>query len=155
MNIGVIVYSETGNTLSVASKIKEGLASLNHQVELIELKNVSPNKTQPKLELIPNIDTHDGLVLGSFVEGFQLSRVFKLFLEEVSSLENKKIVCFVTQFFPFRWMGAKQTLKKMKNMCELKGATPYCAGVVQWSRKSSRKKQISTLVDLIHHYFEV
>ena len=47
MNIGIILYSETGNTYSVSQKLKEKLIKAGHSVNIERLKvigKVNPGK---------------------------------------------------------------------------------------------------------------
>jgi hypothetical protein len=44
MNIGIIVHSETGNTHSVATTLKEKLAAAGHTVSIERLKVVGESK---------------------------------------------------------------------------------------------------------------
>ena len=40
MNIGIIVYSQTGNTLSVAKKLEEKLSLAGHSATLEQVKAI-------------------------------------------------------------------------------------------------------------------
>lgn len=44
MKVGIVVYSQTGNTLSVATKLKEKLAAAGHSVALEQVKLVGERK---------------------------------------------------------------------------------------------------------------
>jgi len=56
MNIGIIVYSQTGNTLSVAKKLEEKLSLAGHSATLEQVKVVSEHKQGDRdfqLETLP------------------------------------------------------------------------------------------------------
>jgi flavodoxin len=75
MNIGMIVYSQTGNTLSVATKLKEKLSAAGHSVNFERLKvvgEVKPGTKDVQFETLPNAGQYDALVFGAPVEAFSL-----------------------------------------------------------------------------------
>ena len=66
MNIGIILYSETGNTYSVSQKLKEKLVKAGHSVNIERLKvigKVKPGTKDIKFEMLPDIEPYDALVL--------------------------------------------------------------------------------------------
>ena len=108
MNIGIVVYSWSGNTLAVATDLKEKLFSAGHTVALEQVTVVGERKQGDKefqLETVPEVAPYDALVFGSAVEAFSLSPVLTEYLKKVGSLEGKNVACLVTQFFPYPWMG--------------------------------------------------
>jgi len=44
VNIGIIVYSETGNTYSVAQKIKDSISDSGHNIVVKKLETIEKNK---------------------------------------------------------------------------------------------------------------
>jgi len=128
MNIGIILYSETGNTYSVSQKLKEKLIKGGHSVNLERLKvigKVNPGKKNIQFDSLPDIE---------------------------KSLQDKKVAFLVTQFFPFPWLGGNRTIGQMKKICESKGAIVFGTAVINWS-KSSRKKQITDMVEKLSKLF--
>jgi hypothetical protein len=67
------------------------------------------------------------------------------YLEQVTSLQGKKVAFLVTHFFPQAW-GANQTIAQMKAICESKGATVCGWGDVGWPRLGN-KRRIAEVVD--------
>jgi len=123
MKIGIIVYSQTGNTLSVAEKLKEKLAIVGGRK--------SGDRTF-QLETRPDVAQYDALVFGAAVEAFSLSPVLATYLRGISSLDSKRVACLVTQFFPYPWMGGIRAIRQMRELCESKGATVCGTAVVNW-----------------------
>ena len=155
MDIGIIIYSRTGHTLSVARKLEKRLAADGHDVTLEELKAVEPldlSATTADLKSIPAIDTYDALVLGSPVNGGRMSAPMKRYLDEIPSLQGKKAVLLLTHFLPKAW-GANQTFEQMTEVCEAKGATVCGTGDVWWT-SLRRGRQISRAVDDLAHCLE-
>jgi hypothetical protein len=75
----------------------------------------------------------------------------RTYLEQIPSTDNKKVAILVTGAFPFAW-GQKQTIERMKNICESKGVVICGYGSVRWI-SFRRKKQIKEAVDNISKYF--
>ena len=154
MNIGIVVYSHTGHTLSVARKLEQKLSAAGHVVTLEQVETAGPvslSATSVELKTKPAVDTYDGLVFGTPVRGGVLAAPMMSYLEQVASLEDKKIVCLVTGFFPAGW-GRNQTVAQMKELCESKGATVCGTGSVGWF-SLRRKRQISQVVDSLSALF--
>lgn len=148
MRIGVVVYSHTGHTLTVAERLKERLSEIGHSVTLERLESVgpvSPSAERGELRTKPFVGGYDALVLGSPVRGGRMSAPMRSYLEQVPSLEGKKVACLVTGVFPAVW-GRNQTLAEMEEACESKGAEVCGSGSVGWF-SLRRKRQISRIVD--------
>jgi NAD(P)H dehydrogenase (quinone) len=154
MNIGIIVYSRTGHTLSVAMKLKEKLSVAGHTVNLERVEVVGPDElgaTDVQLKTKPETDPYDALVFGSPVRGGIMPPAMTTYLEQVASLQGKKVVCLVTHFFPKKW-GANQTINQMIEICESKGATVCGTGDVGWPRLR-QTRQIAGVVDCLSRLF--
>ena len=155
MKIGIILYSQTGNTYSVSLKLKEKLVAAGHSVDIGRLKvigEVRPGAKDIKFETPPDTEPYDALVFGSPVQAFSLSSAMTAYLSQIKSLPDKKVAFLVTQFFPFPWLGGNRTIGQMKKICESKGATICGAAVVNWS-KPSREKQIVEIVEKLSKLF--
>jgi len=155
MNIGIIVYSQTGNTLSVAKKLEEKLSSAGHSATLEQVKVVGERNQGDRnfqLETLPDTGPYDALVFGSAVEAFSLSLVLTTYLKQIESLQGKKVACLVTQFFPYPWMGGNRAIRQMRKLCEAKGATICGLGIVNWIR-SRREKTTTKAVDQLSKLF--
>ena len=149
MNIGIIVYSQTGHTLSVAMKLKEALSAAGHTVTLERVETAGPvslGATNVLLRTKPSVDVYDALVFGCPVRGGEPAPPMASYLEQLGSLEGKKAVCLVTGFFPVAGWGRDQTIVQIKQVCESKGATVCGSGSVGWF-SLSRKRQIAEVVD--------
>ena len=155
MNIGIILYSQTGNTYSVSLKLKDKLITAGHSVDIKRLKvigEVRPRTKDVKFEMLPDTEPYDVLVFGSPVQAFSLSSVMASYLTQIVSLQGKKVALLVTQFFPFPWMGGNRTVGQMKKICESKGAIVCGAEIVNWSNPS-REKRISEVVEKFSKLF--
>lgn len=143
MNIGIIVHSQTGNTLSVAKELKKVLLGAGHSVsieKMIAVHDREQDFRKVKLIIIPQHSSFDALIFGAPVRGFSLSPVMKAYLSQIETLQGKKVECFVTEFFPFPWMGGNQAIRQMKEICESKGAEVIETGIVNWSSRSRNDK---------------
>jgi len=149
MKIGIVVYSETGNTLNVANKLEKELTNRNYDVTLEQITKEGSNSDPTKvvLENCPKVDQYDVIVLGTPVHAFSVALEMKTYLEQLPTLEGKKVNCFVTQQLPKAWMGGNRSLRQLETLCRNKGAVLNKKGVINWSSKK-RNEEIDSLVKL-------
>lgn len=155
MNIGIIVYSQSGNTLQVASKVKERLTGNGHSVVLEQVTVVggrTPKTREFELEAKPCTEPYEAIVFASSVEAFSLCPVMARYLKHIDSLEGKKVACLVTQQFPYPWMGGNRAIRQMKSLCQTKGATARVHGIVNWA-KSRREATMAGAIDRLGKAF--
>ncbi len=139
MKIGIIVHSHTGNTLSVAERIRSELVEKGYDVELkrVSAENEDPKAKGPlQLQSAPDAKEFEVLLFGAPVWAFSLSTVMKAYLTQLPSLKGKKVGCFVTHMLPFEWMGGNSAMKQFKELCRKKGAEVFAEAIVNWSSKS-------------------
>jgi menaquinone-dependent protoporphyrinogen IX oxidase len=147
VRIGIIVFSRTGNTLSVAEKIREACAGGGHDVsvEQIRIEGGRPTVNQPpKLTETPDLSRYEAVYLGSPVEGFSVSAVMKAYLSQIPRLDKMKAGVFVTEQFPKPWLGGNQAIRQMRALCREKGLDVWADGIVNWSSKA-RGAQIAAI----------
>lgn len=157
MKIGIIVYSQTGNTYSVAEKLQNALIKKGHKVniEKIEASRDPKQPTVINLTKIPDINKYDSVVFATFVEAFCLCPVMIKYLDQIKTLKGKNITGFVTQFFPYPWMGGNHAIKQMKKACASKDNNISISAIVNWKNKK-RDKLIDQLIeDFTSYYKEV
>lgn len=148
MKIGIIVHSQTGNTYSVAEKLKEKLSAAGHTVNVERISPVDSKQTDVnkiRLEILPDLGAYDALVFGAPVQAFSVSPVMKAYLKQLPSLGGKKITGYVTKGLPFSWTGGNQAIGLMKKSFESKGGVVCAMGIINWS--SGREKNITDVID--------
>ena len=96
----------------------------------------------------PEISGYDLVIIGAPVRGFSISPVLAAYLNKVPSLKGQKIDLFVTQAFPYSWMGGNNAIKQMRNACEQKGATVVKTAIVNW-RSKKKDAQIQELIKVL------
>jgi len=147
MNVGIIVWSATGNTFSVAETFAEALTKDGHTVtvERIVIDAPDPGKRPASWSLTKSPDTapYDAIVFGSPVEAFSLSGVMTRYLSDLGDLSGKPVFTYVTQFFPRPWMGGTNAVRQLAKSVESHGGKPCGMAVVNWSSKK-RLLQIET-----------
>ncbi|MDF2671821.1 MAG: flavodoxin/nitric oxide synthase [Clostridiales bacterium] len=151
MKVGIIVHSHTGHTLSVAQKLKEVLVSAGHLVNLEQVKAVNEDPSAAKniqLKTKPDIVGYDVLIFGAPVHGFSLSPVMKAYLAQISTLQGKKVGCFLTEYFPLASMGGNRAMGEFKKACEDKGGNVFQTAIVNWSMGQREKKTANALEKL-------
>lgn len=148
MKVGIIVYSQTGNTLSVAEKIAESLSLKGQAVELlnVETESAGPGPgSRTRLRSAPDVAPFDAIIFASPVQGFSLAPAMKAYLSQIGDLSGKKIHCFVTQHFKKAWMGGNRAVSQMSSVCKSKGGSIISTGIVNWS-SDKREQQIEEIV---------
>jgi len=154
MKIGIIVYSQTGNTYEVAQKIQELLTKKGNSVKIerIDVKNEKERDIN-KIQIIngPDISKYDALIFGSPVHAFSLSSVMTTFMSQINSLEGKKVSCFVTKGLPLKGTGGNQAISKMKGICESKGGE-FCRSEIVICNKD-KEKQIAKVSEELGRLF--
>ncbi len=136
MHIGIIIYSQSGNTREVAAKLKEKLISGGHRADLIEItiNGKTPAQTgQFELTTKPDPGDYDAVIFGSPVQAFNLNPVMRSYLEQLPGLKGKKAACFITKHLPVKWSGGTQAVNKIQKACESKGADFRGAEIIIWS----------------------
>ncbi|MDD3392754.1 MAG: flavodoxin family protein [Bacilli bacterium] len=141
MKIGIIVYSNTGNTLSVAEKLKKNLVKKGNIVN-IEKINIDGNK---KITNNPDISKYTYIIFASFVEAFHLNPIMNKYLKQLDEIENKKVSAFITQGFSKSWLGGNKAIKQIKKICNNKNFIFDKSGIINWGSKN-REKQIEQLI---------
>jgi flavodoxin len=156
MNIGLIIYSNSGNTLKVAEKIEVKLDEQGHNVTLEQIRISGKTPAQPgKFELtgIPAVDGYDALILGAPVQAFSLNPVMKAYLAQLPKLEGKKVALFVTKGLSPHWLGGTGSITIMKQECESRGAKVVGSAIVPWGT-TKREDIIKQAVDNMGTYFK-
>ncbi|MFP4564489.1 MAG: flavodoxin family protein [Spirochaetia bacterium] len=151
MNIGILVYSQTGHTLEVAEKLSEKLTSRGHSatIERIEPEGeVNPGMKSVSFTSKPDPAPYDAVVFASPVQAFSLSVAMKSYLAQIPRLEGKKVVLFVTKQLPGRWTGGNRAIRQMARFCEEKGGDVLRSDIVFWSSKE-RDKDIEEVVETL------
>lgn len=138
MKIGIIVHSHTGNTISVAKRLQDMLVSMGHDVKLEKLQLVDEEgslKGNFNLAIKPDLDEYEAVIFAAPVWGFRLSGVMKSYIENIPSLSNKKIFCFITKGLFVNGFGGKKTINKVIEMTTGKGGEFKGYGIVCWTEK--------------------
>lgn len=148
MRIGIIVYSITGNTLSVGKQLLESFSRQGLDASLVEVKVKSDHPDESFVEFLekPDVSQYDQLVFASPVHAFSLSRVMKTYLGEINTLAGKPCVLFVTHHFPKAWMGGNQALRQMQRRIEKNKGLVSQSFCINWSSKN-RDQDIKHLLD--------
>jgi flavodoxin len=149
MNIGIIYYSKTGFTQSLAETIKDVLAAKGHSVQLSKLETKEPipdNPTQmPKFTFLnmPDIGQYDAVFFGGPVWAFRPCPVLRQAIERNGSkLKGKIVVPFMTMGFPFAFMTGNSSVRSLKNLARSYGAKVTAGAVLPGkSKNNSAQKQ--------------
>jgi len=127
MKIGIIVYSYTNNTLTIANQLKTALSGKGYDVgiESIKAMNEDPNNTHIVLTQSPDITQYDKVIFASCVRGFDCALILKEYVKNLNSLNSLKCAGFVSQYFPWDALGGNQALKRIQSLVESKNGQFY------------------------------
>lgn len=156
MKVGIIVYSKTGNTLTVAERISSQLEADGIAVSVGRFSaETLPQSNKPvRLTAVPNPNGFDAVIFGAPVQAFSLDPAMALYFEQINSINPKNVFCFVTQYFKKPWMGGNHAIKQMLALLNKKGITAKSLGVVNWSSEQ-REEQILQIMRQCSHAFKV
>ncbi len=148
MKIGIIVYSQTGNTLHVANALKERLEKTHQDVtvEQVIIDGKPTVKGPVQFVNMPDTRGYDVLFFGAPVQAFTLAVPMVRYLEQMADLAGKKAGCFMTQQFPKPWMGGNRGMAVLENLCQQKGGQVFAKGIVNWGNKD-RDALMAKVVD--------
>jgi flavodoxin len=142
MKIGIIVHSQTDHTYSVAQKLQMELSKAGNQVELERVRMAGGDRPESKnvqIENPPDVNVYDSLIFGAPVHAFSLAPAMKIYLEQIQSLQDKKIALYVTKALRFEWTGGSRAIGQMKKICQSKGGMILGTGIVVWNKGRDKK----------------
>ena len=154
MNIGVVVYSQTGHTLSVARALHEKLVADGRSAHLEQVETIgkaNPSATGGALKAAPPVDEYDALVIGSPVWGGKPAWPTATYLNQIAGLQGKRVAIMATGALPAA-IGRNQTIAELAEVCQSKGAEVVGSGSVCWF-SPRRGKQIAQVVESLSSLF--
>jgi flavodoxin len=93
MKIGIIVYSQTGHTLSAAKRLYEELkGNYSVNIERIEATREKNNNFNFTFDKEPDISKYDTIIFCSYVEGFSLCPVMKKYLSKMNFMFGRYLL---------------------------------------------------------------
>ncbi len=157
MKIGIIVYSQTGNTYSVVEKVKEKLVNKGHEVNIDRLEPLDQSEVHPgakniKYKNFPELGKYEGYIFASPVQAFSLAAGMESYLKNIESLDNKKTACVLTKGLPFNWTGGTRAMKQLRDLLETKNSNVVETGIIKWL-SFNRNKKIKKIVEKMSKIF--
>ena len=135
MKIQILAHSQTGNTLQVANAIKLNLEPDGHNVILTHIKADDERSLDPdriKISALPDAKDADLIILGGPVRGFAPSAAVIKTIKGLHGLTGKPVILYVTEFFPFDFMGGKRAIDAMKRLVEGRGGKVVETRILHW-----------------------
>jgi NAD(P)H dehydrogenase (quinone) len=153
MNIGIIIYSRSGNVRGVAEELKKKLDAGGHTVRIDEITLTGEfSQRDFQLARCPDVEGYDGIIFGGAVNAFSLNVVMKAYLQRIGSLTGKPVACFATKFLPGKWTGGNQAVRQMKTLCKARGAVVKGSGVINL-KNADKDAIIADVVDSVAGVF--
>lgn len=148
MKIGILVFSETGNTLSVAERLLGQYQADGHEavIDRVTVQRVARAGAPAPLDNRPDPSAFDAVVFASPVQAFSLAQAMKTYLGQVDGLSGKPVALFATQHLKYPWLGGSRAIRQMSAACTAKGGKICSTGIVHWSRPD-REDLIKKVVD--------
>jgi len=149
MNIGIIIYSQSGNTRKVAGKLQTRLNQSGHQSRIEEITINGKVPAQPgqfELSDIPEPGEYDAVIFGSPVQAFNLNPVMRAYLDQLPAMQGIEVAFFITKQLPVKWTGGTQAVGIMKDACVAKGAVVKGAEIIFWTA-GKRQERIEQAVE--------
>ena len=149
MNIGLVVYSQTGNTLSVVRRLQEKLAAAGHSATIERVGPTTGLPPQPDDVITvsyPDLSAYEGVVLAGPVQAFSLNRPMSASLKDLPDLQGRRVACLTTEHFPRPWLGGNRAIRVLKKGVAARNGSVCGSGVVCWSARD-REQQIAAVVD--------
>ncbi len=140
MNIGIVLYSQTGNALSVAEKLQARLEGVGHNVAIERLAGAG----QPPV--VVDVTKYEGLIFASPVQAFRLAQPMDAFLAELPALEGRPCACYVTKSIANDWTGGNKSISQLRKAIEGRGGRVAGHGILAWNSKT-RDDDIAALVE--------
>ncbi|MBD3239937.1 MAG: hypothetical protein GF331_05080 [Chitinivibrionales bacterium] len=125
MNIAVVVFSQTGNSATVARTIASTLREKGHDTDVHLLRTtekLSPGTRTVTFTDTPDISSADVLILGGPVWAFRASPPLRSYAAGLSSLQGKKAALFVTHGLPVFFAGHGRALSVLSRRLRDLGA---------------------------------
>ena len=147
MNIGIIVYSKTGNTLHVADEIRMSLVKAGFQAEVLRFSAETEHgktSTQIRLSALPDPNRFDAVIFGAPVQAFSLDPAMSSNLRQIDTLKHVPTLCFITQHFKKSWLGGNRAMKQLLAQLREKRVMAHAIGIVHWS-SGEREAQIDRI----------
>ncbi len=154
MHIGIVVYSQTGNTLAVAQQLRDKLKARGHTVaiERVTLASDPKDTGNIRLNTLPSLREYDTLVFAAPVQGFQLCTPMKAYLMMMPPLLGRKAAVLVTKHWASGWTGGNRAVKEIGKAIEANGGRLAGGGFIGWKSKR-REWDIEELTESIAAQF--
>ena len=140
MKIGIMLYSQTGNALSVAEKLQAKLEEAGHSTHIERLAGA--DAPQAAVDLAQ----YEGLIFASPVQAFSMARPMANFLAGLPTLEGKPCAAYVTKSIPNDWTGGNKAVRQIRQAVESHGGKFAGHGIIAWNSKT-REEDIAALVE--------
>ncbi len=150
MNIGIVVYSQTGNTLAVVQQLRDKLKAQGHTVAIERITLASDPKDAKNIRLnsLPGLREYDALVFAAPVQGFQLCPPMRAYLMMMPPLMGRKAAVLVTKHWASGWTGGSSAIKEIGKAIEANGGRLAGEGFIGWKSKR-REWDIEELTESI------
>ena len=145
MKVKIIVHSENGNTKLFAEEIKKAIEKKNIGCDMTQIetdarmRNYNPSNQVLNIKNMPDIEGYDYVILGGPVMAFSANAAVMKCLRDLRSLKGRKFIPFVTQHFPFPFMGGTNAIAMMSREAKKSGAEVLEGSIINISWHDYKK----------------
>jgi len=150
MNVGIIVYSETGHTLEVVNMLATRLRN-KHTVTIYRL---AYDKARNATSGVPYINGHERLILATPVQGFAPSIPMMEAIKRIENFDGRPVDVVITQYFRYKWLGGTQTIGMLQKAINAAKGIVGIAVNIHWHRRD-RTDQINQAIETFAHQYQV
>jgi len=144
MKVGIIVYSESGHTLSVVKLLAKAFEQAGDTAFVVPLEVIDPTKNRHLMKL-PDAGGFDLMVIAGPVQGFRPAQPLIDFISQTTFLKNQKVSILLTQHFKKAWLGGNYSIKMMKGLLAKDSVLIMNEAIVHWSSKT-RETDIEVII---------
>ncbi len=149
MQIGIVVFSHTGNTRSVVDALATRLEEEGHEASVLALRPrgaYRPGDSSAELDEVIDPRPFDRVVFATPVHAFSLPAISAAYFAQLDDLEGVEMVGLVTQALPFASLGATRTLGQIAQRARERGARYLGGASISWSKRR-RADRIEAALD--------
>lgn len=158
MKIGIIVFSATGHTASVAERIAGALAKERHATTIERIEVSGDPMGHPEACVLtrePSLGGYDALVFGTSVIAFCANPIMMKYLDRAEGIGGKSVWAFVTHGLPFAWMGGNNATRQIVDRAAKKGGKTIGCATVSWGNKRREEQAEAAIANAVRAFATV
>lgn len=158
MNVGILVHSNTGHSMTVADALKKGIEKKHHTCDILPVNAINevPKKAPKSIvfDTFYDLKPYDFMIYAAPVWGFNLSSIMKRYLQSIELPKKQKAGFFTTHFFAFKFLGATKAIKQMQKLTNVHDELTMFKSTIAYNKKTT-DADIDAFVDYATNQLEL